>query len=214
MVGGRPTACARADMGGQVKEPEDVVVGIAVAKAALDVAVRPRGEERHLGNDPAGIAAAVEWLQTVRPHVIVVEATVGYEVPLVAELGSANLPVAVVNPRQVRDFARATGRLAKTDRLDAQVLAHCGQAVRPTPRPLPDAAAQALAALVERRRQVVAMRAAEENRLGATRGAAVRTRIQAHLAWLEADLGGIDGDLRQQLRASPPWREQDALLQN
>jgi transposase len=105
--------------------------------------------------------------------------TGGYETPLVAELGLASLPVAVVNPRQVRDFARASGRLAKTDRLDAQVLAHFGQARRPTPRPLPDAAAQALAALVERRRQIVAMRTAEANRLGATRVALVRTRIQA-----------------------------------
>jgi len=111
----------------------------------------------------------------------------------VAELGVAHLPVAVVNPRQVRDFARATGRLAKTDRLDAQAVAHFGQAVRPTPRPLPDEDAQALAALVERRRQVVAMHTAEENRLGATRVTLVRGRIQAHLAWLEADLGEIDG---------------------
>src|SRR5258706_16446060 len=120
------------------------------------------------------------------------EATGGYEAAVVAGLGIAGVPVAVVNPRQVRDFARATGRLAKTDRLDAQVLAHFGQAMRPTPRPLPDAAAQALAALVERRRQVVAMRTAEENRLGATRVAAVRAPTQAHLAWLEADLGEID----------------------
>jgi transposase len=145
--------------------------------------------------------------------VLVVEATGGYEIPLVAELGVANLPVAVVNPRQVRDFARATGRLAKTDRLDAQALAQFGQAVRPTPRPLPDEAAQALAARVERRRQVVAMRTAEEHRLGATRVVPVRTRIQAHLAWLEADLGEIDEDLRRRWRASPLWREQDDLLQ-
>ena len=133
---------------------------------------------------------------------------------MVAELGLAGLPVAVVNPRQARDFARATGRLAKTDRLDAQVLAHFAAALRPEPRPLPDAHAQELAALVERRRQIVAMRTAEENRLGVTRVAAVRVRIQAHLAWLEADLGEIDGDLRQQLRASPLWREQDDLLQS
>ena len=191
-----------------------MVVGIAVAKAALDVAVRPQGEERHLANDAAGIAEIVGWLRALNPDVIVVEATGGDEAPLVAELGGASLPVAVVNPRQVRDFARATGRLAKTDRLDAQTLAHFGQAVRPTPRPLPDEAAQALAALVERRRQVVAMRTAEENRLGATRVALVRARIQAHLAWLEADLGEIDEDLRQRLRASPLWREQDDLLQS
>jgi len=191
-----------------------VVVGIDVAKAALDVAVRPQGEERHLANDAAGIAEIVGWLRALNPHVIVVEATGGYEAPLVAELGGASLPVAVVNPRHGRDFARATGRLAKTDRLDAQALAHFGQAVRPTPRPLPDEAAQALVALVERRRQVVAMRTAEENRLGATRVALVRARIQAHLAWLEADLGEIDEDLRQRLRASPLWREQDDLLQS
>jgi transposase len=197
-----------------MKAPEDVVVGIDVAKAALDVAVRPSGEERHLANDPDGIAAAVGWLQTIRPQVIVVEATGGYEAPLVAELGVASLPVAVVNPRQVRDFARATGRLAKTDRLDAQVLAHFGHAVRPAPRPLPDEETQALAALVERRRQVVAMRTAEENRLGATRVALVRTRIQAHLAWLETDLREVDEDLRRRLRASPLWREQDDLLQS
>jgi transposase len=197
-----------------MSESEDVVVGIDVAKAALDVAVRPSGEERHLANDAAGIADAVEWLQTVHPRLIVVEATGGYETPLVAELGIAHLPVAVVNPRQVRDFARATGRLAKTDRLDAQALAHFGQAVRPTPRPLPDEAAQALAALVERRRQVVAMRTAEENRLGAARVAAVRTRIQAHLAWLESDLKDIDDDLRQRLRASPLWREREDLLRS
>jgi transposase len=194
--------------------PEDVIVGIDVAKAALDVAVRPSGDVRQLGNDAVGIAAVVAWLQRVHPQLIVLEATGGYEAALVAALGLASLPVAVVNPRQVRDFARATGRLAKTDRLDAQVLAHFGQAVRPTPRPLPDEAAQALAALVERRRQVVAMRTAEENRLGATRVAAVRTRIQAHLQWLETDLQEIDDDLRQRLRTSPLWREHDDLLQS
>jgi transposase len=197
-----------------MREADDVVVGIDVAKAVLDVAVRPQSEERHLANDAAGIAEIVEWLQALHPQVIVVEATGGYEAALVAELGVAGLPVAVVNPRQVRDFARATGRLAKTDRLDAQALAHFGQAVRPTPRPLLDDEAQALAALLERRRQVVAMRTAEENRRGATRIAVVRARIQAHLAWLEADLEEIDGDLRQRLRTSPLWREQDNLLQS
>jgi transposase len=197
-----------------MSELEDMAVGIDVAKAALDVAVRPSGEERHLANDAAGIAEIVGWMKALSPQVIVVEATGGYEAPLVAELGIAHLPVAVVNPRQVRDFAKATGRLAKTDRLDAQALAHFGQAVRPTPRPLRDEEAQALAALVERRRQVVAMRTAEENRLGATRVALVRTRIQAHLQWLETDLQEIDDDLRLRLRASPLWRAQDDLLRS
>ena len=132
-----------------MNEAEDVAVGIDVAKATLDVAIRPSGEERQAANDPAGIAVVVAWLQSVQPSVIVVEATGGYEAPVVAELGVAGLRVVVVNPRQVRDFAKATGRLAKTDRLDAQALAHFGQAVRPTPRPLRDEEAQALAALVE-----------------------------------------------------------------
>jgi len=197
-----------------MREPEGLVVGIDVAKAALDVAVHPAGEERHLSNDAAGITELVRWLQTVHPSLIVLEATGGYELPLVADLGIASLPVAVVNPRQVRDFARASGRLAKTDRLDAQVLAHFGHAMRPTPRPLPDEEAQALAALVERRRQLVAMRTAEGNRLGATRVALVRTRIQAHLEWLESDLREIDDELRQRLRASPLWREQDEVLRS
>jgi transposase len=197
-----------------MSELEEVVAGIDVAKATLDVAVRPSGEHRHMTNDAAGIAELVAWLRIVGPRVIVVEATGGYEAPLVAELGLAALPVAVVNPRQVRDFARATGRLAKTDRLDAHVLAHFAEAVRPTPRPLPEEAAQELKALLERRRQVVAMRTAEENRLGATRVATVRTRIQAHLAWLEADLKAVDDDLRRRLRASPLWREQDDLLRS
>ena len=197
-----------------MSESQVVVVGIDVAKASLDVAVRPSGDQRHLDNDAAGIAEAVAWLRAIGPHLIVAEATGGYEAPLVAELGIAQLPIAVVNPRQVRDFARATGRLAKTDRLDAQVLAHFAEAVRPTPRPLPDEAAQELAALVERRRQVVAMRTAEENRLGATRVPSVRGRIQAHLAWLQTELAQIDDELGQRLRASPLWREREHLLRS
>lgn len=197
-----------------MNEAEDVAVGIDVAKATLDVAIRPSGEERQVANDPAGIAVVVAWLQSVEPSVIVVEATGGYEAPVVAELGVAGLRVAVVNPRQARDFAKATGRLAKTDRLDAQALAHFGQAVRPTARPLRDEEAQALAALVERRRQVVAMRTAEENRLGAMRVALVRTHIQAHLAWLDTELRAVDEELRQRLQASPLWREQDDLLRS
>jgi transposase len=197
-----------------MNEAEDVAVGIDVAKARLDVAIRPSGEERQVANDPAGSAVVVAWLQSVQPSVMVVEATGGDEAPVVAELGVAGLRVAVVNPRHVRDFAKATGRLAKTDRLDAQALAHVGPAVRPTPRPLRDEEAQALAALVERRRQVVAMRTAEAHRLGATRGALVRTHIQAQLAWLDTELREVDEELRQRLQVSPLWREQDDLLRS
>jgi len=131
--------------------------------------------------------------------------------PLVAALAAASLPVVVVNPRQVRDFARATGRLAKTDSLDAQVLAHFAEAVRPEVRSLRDADAQALISLVTRRYQVIAMLVAEKNRLG-TALASVRPRIQAHIAWLEEELKTLDGDLSNTLRQSPLWREKDNLL--
>jgi transposase len=197
-----------------MSEFEAVVVGIDVAKAALDVAVRPDRAERHLPNDAQGIAEIVAWLQGIHPQVIVLEATGGYEAPVVAELCLAGLPVAVVNPRQVRDFAKASGHLAKTDRLDAQVLAHFAAALRPTPRPLPDAQAQELAALVERRRQLVAMRTAEQARLGVTRVPRVRAHIQAHLAWLDAEVAGLDADLRRLVQASPLWRAQDNLLRS
>jgi transposase len=195
-----------------MREPAIVVVGIDVAKAHLDVAVRPQSEPRRCSNDAEGIAELVTWLRTLGPRVIVVEATGGYEVPLVAAVGLAGVPIAVVNPRQVRDFARATGQRAKTDQLDAQVLAHFAEALRPVPRPLPDAQAQELAALVERRRQIVARRTAEQNRLGAARVAHVQARIQAHLTWLATELAAVDEELCRLLRASPLWRERDDLL--
>jgi transposase len=188
-------------------------VGIDVSKARLDVAVRPSGEAWQSANDETGIAALVERLrsgQPVAPHLIVVEATGGLERLAVTALAVAGLPVAVVNPRQVRDFAKATGRLAKTDAVDAAVLAHFAQALQPTPRPLPDAATQALAALVERRHQLVNMLTAEKNRLQQALPA-VRAKVAAHITWLEQALAEIDGELDQQLRASPLWRERDQL---
>src|SRR5262249_17976072 len=125
----------------------------------------------------------------------------------------AGLPVAVVNPRQVRDFARASGRLAKTDGLDAQALAHFAEALRPEPRPLPDTQTPELAALLERRRQVVLMRGAEENRLATTRVAAVRTHIQTHVRFLQQELAEVDAELRHQLEASPIWRARGPAAQ-
>ena len=191
-----------------------VVVGIAVAKARLDLAVRPSGEQRQVSHDASGIAEVVTYLQELAPQVIVLEATGGYEVPVVAELGTAGLAVAVVNPRQVRDFAKASGRLAKTDRLDAQVLAHFAEALHPVARPLPDAQGLELAALVERRRQVVALRTAEQNRLGTTRTPAVRAPIHAHLEWLDADLRALDDELQRRVKASPWWQERAAVLRS
>lgn len=190
-----------------------VYVGIDVAKAHVDVAARPTMEPWRATNGAPGIARLVARLDHLRPTLIVLEATGGYERPVAAALTAGGLPVAVVNPRQVRDFAKATGRLAKTDTLDAHVLAHFAAAVQPPARPLPDADTQALAAILTRRRQLVAMRTAEENRLH-TALAAIRARIAAHLAWLEAELKEIDAELAQAIADDPIWRERDALLRS
>jgi transposase len=181
-------------------------VGIDVAKAQLDIALRPTGERWAVANDDPEIAALVARLQAVRPTLIVLEATGGYQRAVVAALAAAGLPVAVVNPRQVRDFAKATGQLAKTDALDARALAHVAEAVRPTPRPLPDAQADELRALLARRRQLIAMRTTEQNRL-ASAPRRLQTDIQAHITWLNtrlaALLAALDDDLDTTLRASP-----------
>jgi transposase len=192
-------------------EPAASFVGIDVAKAHLDVATRPAGTHERLPNDEAGIARLVGRLQAAPPELVVLEATGGLEAPLVAALGAAGLAVAVVNPRQVRDFAKAVGQLAKSDALDARVLARFADVVRPAPRPLPDAAAQALAALLTRRRQVIAMLVAEQQRLPST-PPALRPRVEAHLAWLRQERDDLDRELRRQVRQSPAWRADDDLL--
>ena len=187
-------------------------VGIDVAKAELEVAVRPSGEAWRVTRDEAGLDALVERLRARGPSVVIVEASGGYEAAVVGALAAGGLPVQVVNPRQVRDFARALGRLAKTDRLDAEVLALFGERVRPAPRPLPSAAERDLKALMARRRQLAAMLAAERNRrLSAP--ARVRPQLEAHCAWLEAALRDLDDDLHRTLRASALWRLKDDLLQ-
>ena len=192
-------------------EQHGIYVGIDVAKARVDVAIRPGGDRREVSNDQAGIAALVAQMQQLNPAALVLEATGGLELPLVAALAAASLPVVVVNPRQVRDFARATGRLAKTDSLDAAVLAHFAEAVRPPLRPLRDAETQVLSSLTARRHQVMTMLVSEKNRLGTAIGA-VSPRIEAHIAWLEQELSDLDKGLRQTLRRSPVWREKDDLL--
>jgi transposase len=188
-------------------------VGIDVAKAHLDLAVRPTGETWRVSHDDQGIAQVLTGLQELLPTLVVVEATGGLELPLVAALGIAALPVAVINPRQVRDFAKATGRLAKTDRLDSQVLAHFAEAVRPRPRPLPDAQTQQLAALLSRRQQLIQILTAEKNRLG-TALSPVRPSLQAHIRWLEQELADLDRGLRDTIKESPLWRAKDNLLQS
>lgn len=188
-------------------------VGIDVAKANLDVAERPETPPLRLPNDEPGITALVERLTVAPPTLIVLEATGGLEGPVVAALSAAGLAVAVVNPRQVRDFAKAVGHLAKTDALDAQVLAHFAEAIRPTPRPLPAVERQALAALLTRRRQIVTMLVAEQQRLGPA-AMALRPRIEAHIAWLRQERDDLDRELQQQIRQSPAWRADDELLQS
>jgi transposase len=189
-----------------------IFVGIDVSKAHLDLAARPVGLAERLPNDEAGIGQVVARLQPLAPALVVLEATGGLEVPLAAALAVAGLAVAVVNPRQVRDFARAVGQLAKTDALDAQLLARFAEVVRPEPRPLPDAEAQNLSALLARRQQVITMLVAEQQRLPTT-SPALRPRVEAHIAWLRQERDALDRELRRQIRASPAWREDDDLLQ-
>ena len=186
-------------------------VGIDVSKAQLDVAVRPTGKRWTLPYNQTGIEGLIPQIVDLEPALVLLEATGGLELPLVAALAAAALPVVVVNPRQVRDFAKATGTLAKTDTLDAGVLAHFADAVRPEVRPLKDAETQVLNSLTARRRQVMTMLVSEKNRLGSAIGA-VSPRIEAHIAWLEQELSDLDKGLRQTLRRSPVWREKDDLL--
>jgi transposase len=194
-------------------EPAAVFIGIDVGKAHLDVAERPSGTTWRVAHDEAGIAALVARWRAQPPTLLVLEATGGLEVPLAAALGSAGVAVVVVNPRQVRHFAQAIGQLAKTDRLDAALLARFAEVVRPTPRPLPDDQAQALAALVTRRSQIVAMLVAEQQRLG-TALPAVRARVATHVSWLRTERAALDEELAQTIQQTPLWRERDDLLRS
>jgi transposase len=186
----------------------DLFVGRDVSKAALDVALRPSGEAWQCAQEEGASAQRVAQRQARGPRLVVLEATGGLERLVVAALAVAGVLVAVVNPRQVREFAKATGPLAKTAAVDAAVLAHFAQAIGPTPRPLPDAQSEILAARVERRRQLVLIRPAAHNRLQ-TALAAVRPHVQAHLAWLDQALPDLDSELDQTLHASPLGRERE-----
>jgi transposase len=166
-----------------------------------------------VANDEAGIGVLLDRLRGMRPALVVLEASGGYERPVVAALAAAALPVAVVNPRQARDFAKATGKLAKTDELDAQALAHFAEAVRPEARMVPDEQAREFAAILARRRQVVGMLVAERNRLE-TSVSPVRERIETHIGFLMAELDELDGHLDRAIRDSPVWREKDELLRS
>jgi transposase len=192
-------------------------VGIDVAKAELVVSILPTLERFTVANDERGVRALVERLRGVAPTLIVLEATGGYELLAVAALAAAALPVVVVNPRQVRDFAKATGQLAKTDRIDADILARFAEVVRPAVRSIADEDAQELEALLTRRRQLLEMLQAERNRTGQVFGKGkrlVKKSLKAHISYLERELRITDTDLGAMIQASPVWRERDELLRS
>ncbi len=191
----------------------EVFVGIDVSKHQLDVAVRPSGEMWSVATAPSAFEAFIQRVKALSPTLIVVEASGGLEAAVVAELAHAGLAVAVVNPKRVRDFARASGQLAKTDQLDAQVLAHFAEAIRPPMRPLPTADSEHLAALVTRRRQIIEMLTAERNRQHTAPGTMLE-RIARHIAWLTDELQALDDELRQFIDHTPPWHVTDDLLQS
>lgn len=192
---------------------QGVVVGIDVSKAQLDVAFGALGAIEAFVNDEQGIARLLERLSAARPSLVVMEATGGYETTPASAIAAAGWPLAVVNPRQVRQFARATGRLAKTDRIDASVLSAFGELVEPRTTRLPEEEAQALQALLVRRQQLVAMRVQEHNRLEHAQ-TAMRKHIKKHIDWLDQEIGKLDVDLTAGLRKSPAWRAKDELLRS
>jgi transposase len=191
----------------------EIYVGIDVSKDRLDIAVHGQDKVWSFTNEEGGIEQAVKMIKELSPVLVVLEATGGIELPVVASLGASGVPVAVVNPRQARDFGKATGKLAKTDVLDAKVLAHFAAAVHPEPKALPDATTQGFAAILARRRQLVEMLVAEKNR-SRTAIKPVRERIRKHISWLEQELDSTDKDLDQAVRGSPLWREKDDLLKS
>jgi transposase len=185
-------------------------IGIDVSKGRLDLAASPSGDRLSVSGEELG--RLVSWVGKRRPHLVVLEATGGYEREAVAALAAKGWAVAVVNPRQVRDFARATGKLAKTDAIDAGVLAAFAEAVRPEPRRLRDAESEALRDLVVRRRQLLDMRKAEKSRLEMALSDAVKRGVERHLAWLDSEIGQADDDLDRMIRQSPTWCAEEDLL--
>lgn len=188
-------------------------VGIDVAKARVDVALGRQGAVFQVARDDTGLAELVKRLKEAKPALVVMEATGGLQLPVAAALSVAGLNVAIVNPRQVREFARAAGKLAKTDALDARVLAHLGEALKPPVRPLLDEETRKLEALLTRRRQMVEMLVAEKNRLQVAHAAA-RPLVQEHVDWLQKQLKQLDDDLGSAVRNSPMWRGKDDILRS
>ena len=188
-------------------------VGVDVSKNNLDVAIWTSNEYKRFQNDPTGIQELIDWLKILQAELIVLEATGGLELPFVAELAFEKMPVAVVNPRRIREFARSIGQLAKTDKLDARVIAHFGAATHPEARKLPTNDEEKLTALITRRRQIIEMLTAEKNRLHSARFS-MKERIETHLLWLEGELRGLDNEITKFIHQSPIWKEKDKLLRS
>lgn len=193
-------------------EGSDVFVGIDISKDWLDIAILPVGEEYRVSYNHMDVKKLVRRMTERRPVRIVLEATGGYEVELAAALSDAALPVCVINPRQARDFAKATGELAKTDRVDARVLAEFGRSLRPPLRPLPDADARQLREIMDRRGQILAVLLAEKNRLKRTESKAVKSSLRSHIRYLEHQQEKIETALSNQIKASPAWQADVDLL--
>jgi len=191
---------------------EKKYVGVDISKDSLDMAVFDSNQRWHFNNSPIGIAKAIAALEAVKPVFAVFEATGGMEIPFWEALYKAGIDAAPINPRQIRDFAKAKGRLAKTDTLDAQVIAHYAQAMQPRPMPFPDT--QELKEVMARRNQLVEMISAEKNRLKAARKEDIKEDIRAHIKWLETRVDNVDKELRKAIEASPVWREKDQLLRS
>lgn len=187
-------------------------VGIDVSKSTLDVCIEPAVQTLHVAHDEAGIRQVVSRLKEANPTLIVIEATGGLEVRIATELASKGLPVAVINPRQARDFAKATGQLAKTDQVDAAVLAAFAKAIRHQVRPLKDADTRALDDMVSRRRQLIDIRVQETLRLGTAASKPMQKSLNKHIAWLGKQIIELDNDLTKRLRESDVWRAKDDLL--
>ena len=193
---------------------ERISVGIDVAKDRLDVHVRPSGEAFAVARDGKGLEDLADRLGGLDASLVVLEATGGYEVTVAAALCAAGLPLAVVNPRQIRDFARSTGQLAKTDALDAAAIAHFAEAVAPAPRPVPDEQARALAELVARRRQIVEMMTAERNRRSRLASRRALKSVDRLLKALQRELSDLEAEIDATVRRSPAWRQAEDLLKS
>lgn len=190
-----------------------IYVGIDVAKAQLDIALRPTRESWQVPRTPRGLRQLVTRLTALKPARLVLEATGSLERPVMTALTAAGLPAVLINPRQAREFARAVGRLAKTDRLDAHVLAHFAEAVQPPLRPQPDPPTQDLSAVVARRRQLVDMLTAEKNRL-ASAPRPLRPGLEKHIKWLEHEIAELDKLLARSIQTAPAWQHRAQLLRS